>query len=231
MRVISESSTLRGFLERVVPVGGPEAGARVALLLGRPAADSSVGSPTWVLYESGDVVLRRSRAEDEMLVAAAYHLASLQAADRTQLLPLRVRTILLPDGSAVLATPGPITALAGHDRRLHSRGCLVLPTTVAVVDAASAELVLVDQSIDEAIPSGRRPIRSIMVIDRNESQFTSVAPMLSLARHSLRMPSTDLQSVLVQIEQLVTGHPLALRMSAEHEIIDVVNHLGGPAKR
>ena len=142
----------------------------LGLLAGRPPGDSAIGEAMWTLYESGDIVLRRSRHECDIVTAACFHLQALEAAVTSPLLPLRLRTMLLPDGGALLAVPGPLHDLAGHDRRLARRGVIVLPTTVALIDPATCEVVLPVQSDDTAIPSGHHPIRSMMVWECRASQ-------------------------------------------------------------
>ena len=56
-------------------------------------------------------------------------------------LALRLRTVLV-DGRAVLAEPAVLHDLAGHDRRMAQRGCVVLPSTIATVDPLTLEAVL-----------------------------------------------------------------------------------------
>lgn len=204
---------------RVQNIHAPE-----GLLLGRPAADSGVGTASWVLYESGDIVLRRSRHEADVVSAAAFHLHYLQHAIGTSLLPLRVRTVLLANGSAVLVAPGPVHDVAGHDRRLGGRGVTMLPTTVAVVDVETCEVVLPPQSIDAAVPAGRRPISSLLLSDQHEPNLDGADLVLAIARTLIRDPDRDLQHSLDQIAVLAEAGVAS--MAEGEEITRTIGALG-----
>ena len=224
MRVASETRALR---PAVIEHLGLDLGNGVAtegLLLGRPAAEGGVGTAAWVLYESGDIVLRRSRDEADVVAAACVHLEFLRHAVASDSLPLRLRTMILPDGSAVLAAPGPIHELAGLDRRLAKRGVTVVPSTVAIVDAHPCEVVLPEQSIDMAVPSGRFPIRSILLRDQHEPSLDGADVLLALARLLIRDPSRALQPALDQMVELATHRVVSL--ADPEEIVRIVGDLG-----
>ena len=205
-----------------------DADVSLGLLAGRPPGDSAVGESLWTLYESGDIVLRRSRHERDIVTAACFHLRALEAAVTSPLLPLRLRTMLLPDGGALLAVPGPLYDLAGHDRRLARRGVIVLPTTVALIDPVTCEVVLPDQSDVTAIPPGRYPIRSILLRDAHEPDLGEANQLLAFARTVIRDPDRDLQRALDQIAQLAE-HGVAVLVEGD-EIKRTVGALGASAR-
>ena len=224
VRVASETRALRpAVIEHLGLALGNDV-AKEGLLLSRPAVDGGVGSAAWVLYESGDIVLRRSRDEADVIAAACVHLDLLRHAVATDLLPLRLRTIVLPDGSAVLAAPGPIHGLAGLDRRLAKRGAIVVPSTVAIVDATTCEVVLPEQSIEPAVPSGRFPIRSILLRDQHEPVLDGADVLLALARLLIRDPLRALQPALDYMVVLAAQGVVSL--AAPEEIIRIVGDLG-----
>ena len=225
---MSESVVLRDAVAVIAAISLGDTDAPLGLLAGRPFGDSAVGEAMWTLYESGDIVLRRSRHEGDIVTAASFHLRALEAAVTSPLLPLRLRTMLLPDRSAVLAVPGPLHDLAGHDRRLARRGVIVLPTTVALIDPATCEVVLPDQSDDTAIPSGRHPVRSILLRDAHEPDVGEANLLLVLARTLIRDPDRDLQRALDQTAQLA-DHGVAVLVEGD-EIKRTVGALGASAR-
>lgn len=182
--------------------------APLALLLGRPGADDRPlpsATPAWVLYESGDVVLRRSTDEVAVCHSAVFHLAALRHALTGTLLPLRMRTLILASGEAVLVEPALLMTLAGHDRRLARQEVTVLPTTAAAVEAATGTLVLPDQTIDPAVPTGHLPIARIVVPDWLLAHSPLATAMLWLARSVIRMAETDLDAALADVARLVAS--------------------------
>lgn len=224
MRVASEASALRpAVAEHLLLEMGNDV-AKEGLLLSRPAVDGGVGTAAWVLYESGDIVLRRSRDEADVIGAACLHLDLLRHAVTTDLLPLRLRTIVLPDGSATLAAPGAIHALAGLDRRLAKRGAIVVPSTAAIVDATTCEVVLPEQTIESAVPSGRFPIRSILLRDQHEPVLDGADVLLALARLLIRDPLRALQPALDHVVVLAAHGVVSL--AEPEEIVRIVGDLG-----
>lgn len=199
----------------------------IGLLLGRPGSSGALGRPSWVLYESGDIVLRRSPKEEDVIAATCHHLVSLQHAVTSSLLPLRLRGVLLADGGAVLAEAAPLHDLAGHDRRLATRGCLVLPTTVCVVDPVSMELVLPEGGVEQHVPSGRVAIRTIVLREPGSPDLAGAAKHLAVARNVLRHGDQDLQSTLEQIDLLVRGAG-PIELAAHNDVSDVVDSRCGP---
>jgi hypothetical protein len=224
-RVVSEIASLR---ERVVEATGLEPGGRPyreGLLLGRPAAEATVGSGMWVLYETGSIVLRRSADEEAVTRAACFHLIALGAAVASPLLPLRLRPILLGDGTAILVDPEAIHLVPGHERRLARRGILVLPTTMALVDPATRQLRLPEQQLDPAIPTGTVPIGRILLNRRDEPDLPDAEPILALARTVLRDPDRDLQQALDHIDDLAHESGL-IEFLPRPEILRTVENLG-----
>ena len=201
------------------------------MFLGRPNSETSVGNAAWVLFESGDIVLRRSRHEAEVEQAACFHLRALEAAVTSALLPLRLRTVVLPDGDVVLAEPGPLHDLAGHDRRLARRGCVVLPTTVVLIDPDEGQLLLPEQVIDASIPTGRRRIRSILLRNGEDDVLPAAASRLAVARTVVRDPNRDLDTTLRQIDTLARHHGERIELVTPEAMIQRVHGLGfAPAR-
>ena len=228
LRVVSETKALRELVENRLGWATGTAEAREGLLLARPAEAGSLGKPSWLLYESGSVVLRRTPKETDAALAACFHLIALEAATTTPWLALRLRTVLLPSGDAVLTDAQALYDLAGHDRRLAARGCMVLPTTVALVDPDTMELVLPDQDLDEKVPSGRRPITQVVLRQRDESPLAEADPMLALAAAVLRDPHQDLQATLEQIARLAEAEPGVVRLAQAEAIVGLPDELGRP---
>ena len=188
--------------------------------MGQAKSEPSVGTSAWVLYESGDIILRRSRSEADVEASACFHLLVLQTALETDLLPLRLRTLLLADGSVVLVDPAPIYELAGHDRRLRGRGVTVLPTTLCVVDPIAGEVVLPSQPFDAGVPSGQFPVHSVLLREPVEATLPGATAMLALARSLLRSAGRDLSKALHQLDrfrgvatiELLPGEAIAERV-------------------
>lgn len=227
LRAVSESRALRPLLaERL----GWELGSRpyrFGLLLGRPAAEAAVGKGFWVVYESGSLVLRRTTSEEDAARAAAFHLLSVRTAIDAPFLPLRVKTVLLPSGGALLTGADAVYSVPGHDRALARRGCTVLPTSVVLVDPSTAEIVLSDQDLDPAVPGGRRPIERIALPTSGDRPVDDVSVMLALARSVLRDPDRDLQRVLEQLALLTESNPALVELMPSVEISALVNQPGG----
>lgn len=226
--VVSESRELRPVIE----ARGYELQRNVnpflgGLLAGRPNEGKTGGGnavPLWVLYESGQVVLCRSRHEADLARAAAYHVTALQAALDSKLLVLRLRPILTPEGGVVLLDPDSIFDIAGHDRRLASKGFLVLPTTVVAMDAERFEVEFVEQTIDATIPGGTHPVRSIWMRHLGDSVVRQASAALALTRCVLRYPGLNLEEVIGRIIE-VSARPEVTALPRE-QIVDRVNELG-----
>lgn len=227
LRISSESAVLRARVHADLGLEPGDAPGPDGLLVGRPHADGDVGRAQWVVYESGDIVLRRSRHEADAVQAACYHLHALQAALASGLLALRVRTILLPDGTALLADADALHDLAGHDRRLAGRRCLVLPTTIAVVDPASAHVVLRAQTIDPSIPSGTYPISRVLLLGSGEHPITDIDALLAITRPVLRTADADLDLALGHIGQFISAHTNLVEMLPHTDIVQRVKASGG----
>ncbi|MBA2282230.1 MAG: hypothetical protein H0W25_13520 [Acidimicrobiia bacterium] len=226
LRVVSETRVLRELVENRLGWATSTEYQREGLLLSRPAEGGSVGKPSWVLYESGSIVLRRTPQESDAVNAACFHLVALEAATTSPHLALRLRTILLPGGDAVLADAQALHDLAGHDRRLGARGCLVLPTTVALVDPDAMELILPDQDVDQAVPTGRRAISQVVIRQRDPSPLAEADPLLALAAAALRDPELDLQATLQQIARLAEADAGVVRLAPVDDIIALPDELG-----
>jgi hypothetical protein len=227
LRAVSESRALRPLLEDRL---GWELGMRpfkFGLLLGRPAAEAAVGKGFWVVYESGSVVLRRTTSEEDAVRAAAFHLVALRSAIDSPLLPLRVKTVLLPSGGALLAGADAVYSVPGHDRSLARRGCTVVPTSVALVDPATLEIVLPEQDLDPDVPVGRRPIERIALPTSGDRPVDAVSIVLAFARSVLRDPDRDLQRVLEQLAQVIDADPGLVELMPSVEIGALVNRPGG----
>lgn len=226
LRAVSESRALRPLLADRL---GWELGMRpyrFGLLLGRPAAEAAVGKGFWVLYESGSVVLRRTTSEEDAVLAAAFHLVAVRTAVASPLLPLRLKTVLLPSGGALLAGADAVYSVPGHDRALARRGCTVLPTSVALIDPSTLEVVLPDQDLDPVVPVGRRPIERIALPTSGDRPVDAVSVVLALARAVLRDPDRDLQRVLEQLALLTESNPALVELMSTVEIGALVSQPG-----
>ena len=175
-----------------------------------------------MVYESGGIVLRRSRDEHDVVDAAGFHLVALRAAVTSGLLPLRLRPVILRNGDALLVDPRAIAEVAGHDRWFGARGCDVLPTTVALVDPERGELVLPDQDIDERVPTGRLPISTFLLREPADDGLPDAAPILAAAAVVLRDAERNLQTTLEQIDQLVRDHGERIGLHSRATITDEV---------
>jgi hypothetical protein len=227
--VTSELAALRYVVEAWLELTPMPLDGREALFVGRPAAATSVGTAAWVLYESGDIVLRRSRDENDVVLAACYHVHSLRMAIESDLLAVRLRPIVLPNDTVLLVPPAVVHDLAGHDRRLLAKGGLVLPTTIALIDPESAVVVLPEHDLDTPIPGGRRAIAAVLLTDRNETQLQGAAEILGLCRAAVRAPDRDLQATLDQILRLARTELGLVTMLDNAAIMECVNRLGVPA--
>lgn len=223
--IITHDPRLRAAVEPFYPVEPARPLFQEGLFIAQPSEATQVGQPAWVLYESGDIVLRRSRSVRDIADAVLFHLATVEAALTSALLPLRVRSILLPDGSALLVTAAALHDLAGHDRRLRHRGCLVLPTTLALVDSTRAELVLPTQPFDPTIPSGRVPIRQILVRDTGGAPMPGATTTMAIARAVVRDSGQDLVSIAHQVVELARLEHGIVHSVVDDEIKDVVKNL------
>ena len=159
----------------------------------------------------------------------AYHLLALEGAIASPHLALRLRTVLV-DSRAVLAEPAVLHDLAGHDRRMAQRGCVVLPSTIAAVDPLTLEVVLVEQTIDDRIPCGRMPISAILLRDR-DAGLDVAARHLALARTVLLHEVVPLEKAIGQVDELVGRHHERIQLAAANDIAATVRQLGGRAAR
>jgi hypothetical protein len=193
--VVSESSLLRASITEQSLGVVDDSASREGLLLGRPGS-GEMGEPLWVLYESGDIVLRRTSDEAAAVQAAVYHLRALDNAARSSDPTLRLRTILTPDGEAVLVYPAAIHELSGYDRRLKSRGYTVLPTTIATINLRQRTVQVPSTGADPDKDLMSAPIREIMLGQRDDSPMTDAGAILATIRSVLRRPGDDLEQLL-----------------------------------
>jgi len=224
MRLISESHQLRTRIEDEL---GWSIGSRfllkAGLLVGRPG-DTSVGRPAWVLYESGNIVLRRSVDEDVISAAACYHLHTLDRALSDRHLPLNVRVFLV-NGEAWLVDTSVAYQLAGLDRGMLRRGVVVLPTSIAAVDTATGELVLPDRTFGEDVPSGRIALARVMLRPPSFDRLEAARPLLGLARSVVRTADADLDVRLGQVVELARRLGDGLEVRDREQIVEVVDSL------
>jgi hypothetical protein len=225
-RVVSEAASLRPMVEERLGWATRSGYGREGLLVGRPGAGTSSSSAAWILYESGDVVLRRSRSERDVVDAALFHLGILEAAINSPLLPLRLRTVVLPDGTALLVDPRALNDVAGHDRWFRAHGCGVLPTTVALVDPVAEEVLLPPQDVDPLVPSGRIPIDQILLREPQEAPMPGAARLLALSAVVLRDPDRDLQVILDQLAQLASARDDLVQLLPRSSIAEAVKQRG-----
>ena len=221
-RVVSEAMSLRAAVEARLGPTVDRVYAREGLLIGRPGLGEAGEKAAWMAYESGEIVLRRSRREQDVVEAAVFHLIALRSAVESPLLPLRLRTVMLDSGSAVLVDPRAIYDVAGHDRWYAAHGCDVLPTTIALVDPATVELILPEQDVDDRVPTGRHRIEEFILRRGEESPLGGADVLLALAAVVVRDRERDLQPILEQIDRLVTDHGDRVRLLPRGEITDAV---------
>lgn len=223
LRVASESAAARAALDDGRwSIGDLE--SREGLLLGQPAAaEGTVGAAAWVLYESGDIVLRRSRDETDTIVAMQYHLASVEHAATSAYQAMRLRAVVLADGAVVLVAPAAMADLAGHDRRLGRKGATVLPTVMASIDASRGTVHLPEQPFDAAVPSGEFPVRTILLRATPEPSLGRASTALALARAVLRTPTFDVQATSNRLAALTELD--VVQLLADDEIKQRVDEL------
>lgn len=230
LRVISETAAMR---PRLKPDSGwnlNDSYSNEGLLIGQPSTQEAFGTPAWILYESGSIVLRRSRDEAAVLDSAVYHLRALRAAVNSNLLAVSARTFLLPNGSIWLVDPNPIYQLAGFDRRLARRGVTLLPTTIALIDATTGEVVLPEHELDGSVPVGRFSISRMLFRPLLLRPLEPAEPFLTLARAVIRQAEMDLGHSLDQVEQLADPDRGLMEIIDRESIVHQVDQLGATGK-
>jgi hypothetical protein len=223
--VVSEMPNLRSAISDHFLTRESEIAVTDGLFVGQPGGEKGAAA-AWMLYESGDNLLRRSSTSDDIVESVLFHLASLEQVSTTELLPLRVKTIILPDGEVMLMQAAPVHSLAGRDRQLGRRGRTVLPSTLAIVDVTTAEVVLPTQSFDDSIPHGRFPIHSITIRETGLDGSAFASRILGLARSTIRMGGQSLDDLLAQIHRLAVSEDAGLLVLPQHEIEKTVQDLG-----
>jgi hypothetical protein len=198
--VASDSAALRVTIEEQFGWSTGQRESDVGLIISAPATSSETSSngarPMWLVYESGSIVLRRHPDESGAVDAALFHLWTLSEAVGTDLLPTRLRPIILADGSALLLEPRVAVELAGIDRRLLSKGITVLPTTIAIVDPKTASVELAKQDFQPEVPAGSFPISRIILASRPGEPDAPISSLLNLTRGALRIPDQDVEQML-----------------------------------
>lgn len=222
--VVSESSAVRGAIVRRLGEIVDDRYAREGILLGRPSSRAS-GRPLWVLYESGDIVLRRTPDENAAIDAALFHLQALSDATRSTHPTLRLRTILTPDGEALLVDPPAIHELPGYDRRLTARGYIVLPTTIATVNLRDRTVLLPGNSVGRGDQSSSARIRKIVLRQRDDSATPQVVALLGVVRSVLRRSGDDLEQLLDDALEIGSWSDI-LRVSHSEQIRQEIAALG-----
>lgn len=227
--IVTESRLLRPLLSQQghspQPLVVPES---AGLLLGRPSLHSANSRPSWVLYESGQIVLARSQDEHWVIQAAGAHLSVLSDAIGSDLLALRLRTVVLPSGEVLLADPPSIYQTAGYDRRLRARGCLVLPTTIVAVDHRTGHVVLPELAPGGGgLPSGRLRIKQILLRDQPAYSIASANGVLALSNAVVRHASLDMRATLGQLASLDAVMGPQLQVLETSEIQQLVKFSGG----
>lgn len=226
LRVISESVAMRSRLEPESGWSLDDSYSNEGLLIGQPSTQEAFGTSAWVLYESGSIVLRRSKEESAVLDSAVYHLGALRAAVNSELLAVSARTFLLPDGGVWLVDPNPIYELAGFDRRLARRGVTLLPTTIALIDATQGEVLLPEHELGGSVPSGRLPISRMLFRPLLVRPLELGEAYLTLARAVIRQAKMDLGHTLDQVEQLAHPDRGLLEIIDRESIAHQVDQLG-----
>ena len=129
-----------------------------------------------------------------------------------------MRPILIHD-SVVLFPPGATHDLAGFDRRLARRDVTVLPTTIAIVDPATAELVLPEQAFEPAVPAGRLPLARIHLYQSPAADaLPTAAAFLELVRSAVWHAGSDRWRVLDEIARLLDSHPDLIALGGYTEL-------------
>ena len=133
-------------------------------------------------------------------------------------LALRLRPILIGD-SVVLFPPGATHDLAGFDRRLARRDVTVLPTTIAIVDPATAELVLPGQALESAVPAGRLPLTRIHLYHSHAADpLPAAAAFLELVRSAVWHSGSDRGRLLAEIARLLDSHSDLIALGGHAEL-------------
>lgn len=197
------------------------------LLLGRPgSADSHVANATWVLYESGQVVLRRSPRSEDAMAAALHHLASVRSATTESDVTLRLRTILTPAGGALLVDPDVIADTAGFDRRLLSRGYVVLPTTIARVNTKGELLPTPTPGEQPGASAGNVPIERVMLADDTTNVIGDAKTLMAMAAVAVRFRETSLSILLPAIGDAVTTLDSRISILRHQDLRAEIHSLG-----
>lgn len=163
--------------------------ARTGLLLGQ-STETRVGNSLWAVYESGDIALHRGRDEDLAIDAALSQLQAVHDAVQSTDPSFRLRTILTPDGDAILVQPAMIHKLAGGDRALRSRGYDLLPSTIATIRLTERRVNIPSSGQDGEPRIESAPIREIILSDRDDAGKDALL-LLAVMRAVFRPPGTD----------------------------------------
>ena len=200
--VQSEGPALRRLLASSTRLTLRDGYVEPGMLLGRPGSDKPTASPLWVAYESGDIVMRRTKTEADVALAATLQLLAIEHALTSGLLAMRFRTVVLESGELILVHPSALSSMAGYDRRLEARGGLVLCPTIVAIDPPTGEVHFVSQDLDARQPVGCREVKAVLLGDGDDPERVDSYRMIGLARSAVRYPSSNLDQILSQIEEL-----------------------------
>lgn len=228
--VASESRSLRPAIEANLGWSTGSDPWDEGLFITQPASASEVARAMWVLDESGGITLRRSPDESVVVNSALFHLLCLESALTTEHLALRLRAILLPDGTALLVEPRVVHELSGMDRKLLRRGVRVLPTTISIVDEGRSELVVPPQEFEPDVVPGRYPISRILLARTEEDLGMEAASVLHLTSNLLRVQDQDLRTPLKKMQKLVSTSGERIRRLTVDQIEAEIRLLGAPGK-
>ena len=221
LSIASETPLLRAAVERQLGWSTGSEWLNEVLFLAQPGVSGS-GKPSWLVYESGSVTLRRTLDEREAVTAALFHLLSVEHALRGPLMPTRLRPLLRPDGSVVLIEPRAVHQLAGFDRRLLRRGVTVFPTTIVALDPEAAEIEVPHHELDIALAPGRYPVAQIVLQEMTAGPGPTPSLLLALLRASVRAKHHDVTKILAGYDRFVSLHGSTIRLELTASIDELV---------
>jgi hypothetical protein len=216
VRISSTRPELRALLDRVAPerVVAPDGGLFLSLVEGD---EQRVGRPFFTLYGPHLSRLVVSPDLDEVVTRALRHLAlPLWVHEEPELWWHHFRTLIDPEGDAVLLSAARLGQQVGLLRALERAGFTVVDSVLTPIDPTTLEVVLLparfdpdrgEISRDEAGPAARARISTIL-FSHTDEDATSLDPEVvtrALARTTERTATVDRSRLLAGMAELASS--------------------------
>ena len=222
MGVVSELPELRPALERAFGDRcGPGLGREV-LLVGRPGDRPE--SAAWMLYESGDILLRRSRSDSDIAAATGYHLLALEGAIRLPIWRCASARSSSTAGPSSRNRPcSTISPVMTGGWRSAGAWCCRRPLPPSI-HSRWRWCWSIRPSRTGSRVGGCRSRRSCFAI--RDAGLDAAARHLALARTVLRHEVLPLDKAIGQVDELVARHRERIQLAAAEDIVATVRQLG-----